>query len=208
MRKGNHMPPEIRIKQDPLSRPIRALFIPPPSDLLQQQGQIILKDGTVAEVRIAHPSDAGTLRLFVDRLSPESKRHRFFSATRPPAEVYPVTLRFVRSPCPDDTHRTSCVGRALDDRCRRHLYRTRCGTPLKCRWQWTTRCTVRAWGQFSWNIWPSWLSDRALPNSGPSRTPTIWRCARSFANPAFPGMNILKEGTLKSNCRSRPLTGR
>ena len=41
----------------------------------------------MAELRVAHPSDAGTLRLFVDRLSPESKRHRFFSATRPPAEI-------------------------------------------------------------------------------------------------------------------------
>jgi acetate---CoA ligase (ADP-forming) len=81
------MAPEIRIKQDPLSRPIRALFVPPPSDLLRQAGQIILKDGTVAELRVAHPSDADTLRLFVDRLSPESKRHRFFSATRPPVEV-------------------------------------------------------------------------------------------------------------------------
>ena len=72
MRKGNPIAPEIRIKQDPLSRPIRALFIPPPSDLLRQAGQIILKDGTVAELRVARPSDADTLRLFVDRLSPES----------------------------------------------------------------------------------------------------------------------------------------
>ena len=68
-------------------RRIRQLFLPPLSNLAHESGHIILKDGTAVELRVAHPSDAATLRLFVDRLSPESKRHRFFSATRPPAEV-------------------------------------------------------------------------------------------------------------------------
>jgi hypothetical protein len=53
-------------------RRIRPLFLPPISDLTHESGHIILKDGTAAELRVAHPSDAGALRLFVDRLSPES----------------------------------------------------------------------------------------------------------------------------------------
>jgi acetyl coenzyme A synthetase (ADP forming)-like protein len=68
-------------------RPIRAVFLPPSIDLLGQPGQILLKDGTAAELRIARQSDAGGLRQFIDRLSPESKRHRFFSETAPPDEV-------------------------------------------------------------------------------------------------------------------------
>jgi acetyl coenzyme A synthetase (ADP forming)-like protein len=68
-------------------RPIRAVFLPPATDLLGQPGQILLKDGTAAELRIARQSDAGGLRQFIDRLSPESKRHRFFSETAPPDEV-------------------------------------------------------------------------------------------------------------------------
>jgi acyl-CoA synthetase (NDP forming)/GNAT superfamily N-acetyltransferase len=75
------------VKEDPSVRPIRAVFLPPATDLLRQPGQIVLKDGTAAELRIARESDAGGLAQFIDRLSPESKRHRFFSETAPPNEV-------------------------------------------------------------------------------------------------------------------------
>ena len=73
--------------QIPTSRRIRALFIPPETDLLQQSGQVILKDGTAAELRVARPSDTCALRLFIDHLSPESQRHRFFSESVPPDGV-------------------------------------------------------------------------------------------------------------------------
>jgi acetyl coenzyme A synthetase (ADP forming)-like protein len=75
------------MKQNGSHRPIRTLFIPPSSDLLRQPGRIILKDGTAAELRISSPSDTEALRLFIDGLSPESKRHRFFSATVPHADL-------------------------------------------------------------------------------------------------------------------------
>ena len=68
-------------------RPIRAVFLPPTTDLLRQPGHILLKDGTAAELRISQQSDAGALRQFIDRLSAKSKRHRFFSETVPPEEI-------------------------------------------------------------------------------------------------------------------------
>ena len=58
--------------------PVRAVFLPPAMDLLREPGQIILRDGTTAEIRVSLPSDGEAMRLFIDRLSAESKRHRFF----------------------------------------------------------------------------------------------------------------------------------
>jgi GNAT superfamily N-acetyltransferase len=54
---------------------------------VRQSGQILLKDGTAAELRLSRHSDAEALRQFIDRLSPKSKRHRFFSEMAPPEEV-------------------------------------------------------------------------------------------------------------------------
>ncbi len=84
------------MKQNGSHRPLRTLFIPPSSDLLRQPGRIILKDGTAAELRVSSSSDTAALRLFIDGLSPESKRHRFFSETVPPDDL-------VRSLC-DSSH--------------------------------------------------------------------------------------------------------
>jgi hypothetical protein len=52
------------MKVNNFPRPIRPLFIPPESDLLRQPGQIILKDGTAAELRVAWPADVGRHRSF------------------------------------------------------------------------------------------------------------------------------------------------
>lgn len=52
-----------------------------------ESGQIILHDGTTATIRPAVPTDHAALQSFVERLAPESKRHRFFSATSPGSEV-------------------------------------------------------------------------------------------------------------------------
>ncbi|HEX2056473.1 MAG TPA: GNAT family N-acetyltransferase, partial [Nitrospiraceae bacterium] len=68
-------------------RAIRAQFIPPTSDLLQQPGQILLKDGTAAELRITHPSDVDALRAFLNGLSSTFKRHHFFSQPAPLDEI-------------------------------------------------------------------------------------------------------------------------
>lgn len=52
-----------------------------------ESGQIILHDGTTATIRPAVPTDHAALQSFVERLAPESKRHRFFSAASPQSEV-------------------------------------------------------------------------------------------------------------------------
>lgn len=51
-----------------------------------ESGRLVLRDGTVATIRVARPEDRNDLRAFFDRLSPESIRRRFSSATRPPAD--------------------------------------------------------------------------------------------------------------------------
>jgi len=68
-------------------KPVRPLFIPSPTQEAPEDGRLILRDGTTAAVRIARPEDAPALLAFVDRLSPEAKRHRFFSETAPPDDV-------------------------------------------------------------------------------------------------------------------------
>jgi acetyl coenzyme A synthetase (ADP forming)-like protein len=45
--------------------------------------RMVLRDGTVASVRIATPADRDALRRFFHDLSPESRRRRFFSASEP-----------------------------------------------------------------------------------------------------------------------------
>jgi acetyl coenzyme A synthetase (ADP forming)-like protein len=66
---------------------VRPLYIPPLLSDHAEPGQLILRDGTTALIRLAGPSDAGMMQQFVNRLSPESKRHRFFSEGRPPADL-------------------------------------------------------------------------------------------------------------------------
>ena len=66
---------------------IRPFYIPPLSRDGPDAGRLILRDGTTATIRLAQPSDQPALQAFVDRLSAESQRHRFFSETSPPAEV-------------------------------------------------------------------------------------------------------------------------
>ena len=68
-------------------RNFRPLYIPPLRSNLAESGSLILRDGTSAEIRPSEPTDAAMMQEFVDRLSPESKRHRFFSESAPPREI-------------------------------------------------------------------------------------------------------------------------
>jgi len=52
-----------------------------------EAGYLILRDGTTAMIRLAESKDRSALQMFVEGLSRESKRHRFFSETNPPAEL-------------------------------------------------------------------------------------------------------------------------
>ncbi|MDE3117511.1 MAG: GNAT family N-acetyltransferase [Nitrospirota bacterium] len=71
--------------------PVRPLYLPPAvQDFGRQQagaGYLILRDGTTALIRPAKPEDQPALQAFVDRLSPEARRHRFFSETAPPPSL-------------------------------------------------------------------------------------------------------------------------
>ena len=58
----------------------------PAADDLQTH-RLVLRDGSVAIVRPAGPSDRGAMRRFFHELSPESRRHRFFIAGEPPDAV-------------------------------------------------------------------------------------------------------------------------
>jgi acetyl coenzyme A synthetase (ADP forming)-like protein len=68
------------------------LFIPAPYQDSPESGRLILRDGSTATVRVATPGDAHAMVQFFHRLSPESRQHRFFSATEPSEE-------FVKSLC-------------------------------------------------------------------------------------------------------------
>ncbi len=66
---------------------VRPLYIPPLSEDQAQSGTLILRDGTTATIRLAQPTDQTAMKAFVERLSPESRRHRFLLADTPPEDL-------------------------------------------------------------------------------------------------------------------------
>ncbi|MFO0765933.1 MAG: GNAT family N-acetyltransferase [Nitrospiraceae bacterium] len=68
---------------------MRPRYLPPLPDEPLETGRALLRDGTTVLLRPSEPSDAGAFERFVSQLSPESRRHRFFSENAPP----PDTLR-------------------------------------------------------------------------------------------------------------------
>lgn len=62
---------------------VRPLYIPPLATDHHDSGSLIMRDGSTAAIRPAEPSDATMMQQFVDRLSPASRRHRFFSESLP-----------------------------------------------------------------------------------------------------------------------------
>ncbi len=71
-------------------RTVRPLYIPPLKTDYSESGSLIMRDGSTAAIRPAEPADATMLQEFVSRLSPESRRHRFFSESIPPTEAVAV----------------------------------------------------------------------------------------------------------------------
>ncbi len=67
-------------------RCVRPLYIPPLKTDHTESGSLIMRDGSTASIRPAEPSDAPMMQQFVDRLSPESRRHRFFSESPPSSD--------------------------------------------------------------------------------------------------------------------------
>ena len=66
---------------------IKPLFQPPPASGSLASGPVILRDGTTASLRPTRAEDQAMMQRFIDRLSPASRRHRFFSETAPPANT-------------------------------------------------------------------------------------------------------------------------
>ena len=66
---------------------VRPLYIPSLRSDRVESGSLILRDGTTAAIRPSEPTDAAAMQQFVDRLSPTSRRHRFFSESAPRADV-------------------------------------------------------------------------------------------------------------------------
>ena len=85
-------------------------YLPSLSCGYTQSGQIILRDGTTAAIRPAVPTDHAALQSFVERLAPESRRHRFFSAASPRSEII-ASLCDSAAPC---TRLTLVVTRVWD----------------------------------------------------------------------------------------------
>ena len=63
------------------------MYQPPLSSGNQESGPVILRDGTTASLRPTRAEDQAMMQGFIDRLSPASRRHRFFSETAPPADT-------------------------------------------------------------------------------------------------------------------------
>lgn len=65
----------------------RPLYVPTPYQDAAESGRLILRDGSSATIRLAGPEDRAALREFFARLSPESRRRRFFSVSLPSDEL-------------------------------------------------------------------------------------------------------------------------
>lgn len=66
---------------------VRPLYLPPLYQDSPESGRVILRDGTTAQIRLARGPDRDELRTFFNRLSPESRRRRFFSPGEPSAKL-------------------------------------------------------------------------------------------------------------------------
>lgn len=62
---------------------IKPLFLPALYQESAAQGRVILRDGSTATVRLAQSADAPAIAAFFLALSPESRRRRFFSESKP-----------------------------------------------------------------------------------------------------------------------------
>lgn len=88
----------------------KPLYLPALYQDSATQGRIILRDGSTATIRISQPDDADALATFFQELSPESRRLRFFSESKPGMEM-------ISSLCDSsDQHKqvTMLVSRAAD----------------------------------------------------------------------------------------------
>jgi acetate---CoA ligase (ADP-forming) len=90
---------------------IQPRYLPVPYQDAAESGRLILRDGSTASLRLAHPADREAMREFFSRLSEDSRRLRFFSFSLPSAKL-------LESFCDDSDFRKSLclvVTRSLQD---------------------------------------------------------------------------------------------
>ena len=63
--------------------PVRPHYVPAPYQDSAGEGRVILRDGSTAQVRFARADDRPAMAAFFRRLSPASRRFRFFTETKP-----------------------------------------------------------------------------------------------------------------------------
>jgi acetyl coenzyme A synthetase (ADP forming)-like protein len=78
----------------------RPRYLPPPYQDAAESGRLILRDGTTAQIRVARSEDCEAVKAFFERLSPESRRRRFFSVSVPRSEM-------LRALCDDSDPRSA-----------------------------------------------------------------------------------------------------
>jgi len=66
---------------------VRPIFLPAPYQDSAQEGRLILRDGSTATIRLSRAEDRPALQYFFTHLSPQSRRLRFFSETKPGMDV-------------------------------------------------------------------------------------------------------------------------
>src|SRR6187399_324829 len=66
---------------------VRPRFVPAPCQDSTDSGRLILRDGSTAHIRRAHPEDREALARFFTDLSAESLYRRFQSASTPKADL-------------------------------------------------------------------------------------------------------------------------
>ncbi|MGE3807596.1 MAG: GNAT family N-acetyltransferase, partial [Gemmataceae bacterium] len=70
-----------------MPKAVHPRFVPPPCQDRTESGLAILRDGSTARLRLATSNDTELMQAFYEKLSPESRRQRFFSASLPSADL-------------------------------------------------------------------------------------------------------------------------
>ncbi|HMO04487.1 MAG TPA: CoA-binding protein [Kiritimatiellia bacterium] len=65
----------------------RLMYLPPAFQDAADHGRLILRDGSTATIRLSRREDLPAVREFYARLSPQSRRMRFFSESKPGEDV-------------------------------------------------------------------------------------------------------------------------
>jgi hypothetical protein len=144
---------------------IKPRFVPPPYQDATEAGRLILRDGSTASIRVAQQTDQHALEAFFGRLSPESRRRRFASASLPPPKL-------LASLCDNsDPHSalTLIVTRIVDGESQivaTGSYLAKAKQSAEVAFAVDDAFQGKGLGTLLLERWPCWPLDTALPASG------------------------------------------